>query len=184
MIEKFKLTNKQRKILKMLAEDSTRDSHINFINRIVFCKDRCFTFSFWRMVSFKTRKHAPGHFKYDHKTGTIEPYVADPMLDKLILKVMEVKDYKIMNTPLSNITLFIDKLYPGKKPAGTVISLNPTFITDMNEAGDDCGELYVPAEKQCINAFYKGMDRTIWGLSVLMVKSNGRFERGKLDWRI
>lgn len=181
-MEKFKLTQKQRLILKMLANDGEGES-IDYKYRIVFYRGRCFAISPWRMVSFKTKNHIDGHYRYDLKTGTMELCKNNPIIDKHIaIMTSEVSSSVIEGVAPSFLLIAINKLWSVTDQFDRTVRLQ--VLKDLEEAGDVTGALYVPKGSGSSTVLYKSKDGTVWEFAVLTVPKLGRFERANMDWEL
>ena len=174
MTEKFRLTNKQRLILKQLQKDGTIPSL--YANKIVFHGDRCYAVSGWRVVSFKTKKHSPGHYLYDPKNGTITPVEVDKSVDTVLKGMTTKKEYKSITCPVSGLPVNINRMWSGVTP-GSEAAISISFLMDILETGDGHGVLYVPVQKEDKYVLFEEQDGTVWFMGITLIKTDGRFER-------
>lgn len=174
MTEKFRLTNKQRLILKQLQKDGTLPSL--YANKIVFHGDRCYAVSGWRVVSFRTKKHSPGHYIYDPKNGTITPVEVDKPVDTVIKGMTTKKEYKCIPSQVSGLLINVNRMWEGVTP-GCETSINPRFLIDILDTGGSSGSLYIPVQKEDKYILFEEPDDTVWFLGITLIKTYGRFER-------
>jgi hypothetical protein len=174
--EKFRLTNKQRLILKQLQKDGTLPAL--YANKVVFHGDRCYAVSGWRVVSFKTKKHSPGHYLYDPKNGTVTPVEVDKSVDTVLKGMATKQDYKCIPSSVSGLLININRMWEGVTP-GSETSINPRFLIDILDAGESSGSLYVPVHKDAKYVLFEEQDGTVWFMGITLIKTYGRFERVK-----
>ncbi len=163
-------------IIKQLQKDGTLPAL--YANKIVFHGDRCYAVSGWRVVSFKTKKHSPGHYLYDPKNGTITPVEADKSVDTVLKGMVMKKEYKSITCPVSGLPININRMWSGITP-GSEAAINISFLMDILETGDGHGVLYVPVSKEDKYVLFEEIDGTVWFMGITLIKTYGRFERVK-----
>lgn len=170
MPDKFRLSLKQRLILKQLQKDGEN----LLANRLVFKNNKCYAFSEWRCVAFKVKKHADGHYTYDPKTGTLTAVKPVSRMDDFIRMVSTEQPYKKVRTGIEGIPMHINRLSTLKE--GWEAGIKPYFITDMQEAGADKGDLYVSGNVNKEFAIFQEDDGTIWFVMFFLMAMEKRFE--------